>query len=70
MTASVTVWTESEVVWLFIGAGVVAVAVRMVVHPRDIAASSLLALAPPWLWSGLSGPAPDGLVFRIFLYFA
>src|SRR5207248_3996521 len=25
---------------------------------------------PPWLWSGLSGPAPDGTVGRIFLYFA
>jgi chromate transporter len=69
-TAGVTVWTESEVVWLFIGAGVVAVAVRMAVHGGSINTVSLLAMAPPWLWSGLGGPAPDGLTFRIFLYFA
>jgi len=29
VTAGVTVWTESEVAWLFIGAGVAAVAARM-----------------------------------------
>lgn len=70
VTAGVTVWTESEIVWLFLGAGGVAVAVRMATHPKSIATSSLLAMAPPWLWSGLNGPAPDGLIFRIFLYFA
>jgi chromate transporter len=70
ITAGVTVWTESEIVWLFISAGFVAVAARMAVHPRSIAVSSLLAATPPWLWSGLGGPAPDGLILRIFLYFA
>ena len=29
VTAAVTVWTESEIAWLFIGAGIVAVAARM-----------------------------------------
>lgn len=70
VTAAVTVWTESEIVWLFIGSGVVAVAVRMATHPGSIAPTSLLAMAPPWLWSGFNGPAPEGLIFRIFLYFA
>ncbi len=47
VTAGVTVWTESEIVWIFLGAGVVAVAVRVATHPRGMAASSLLAMAPP-----------------------
>ena len=70
VTAGVTVWTESKIVWLFIGAGAVAVAVRMAVHPKSMATFSILAMAPPWLFAGLSGPAPDGLIFGIFLYFA
>lgn len=70
VTAGVTVWTESEIAWLFIGAGVVAVAVRMATHPKNATTISLLAMAPPWLWSGLTGPAPDGMILRIFLYFA
>ena len=70
ITAAVTVWTESEIVWLFVGAGVVAVVVRMASHPGAVTTISMLAAAPPWLWSGLGGPAPDGLVLRIFLYFA
>ena len=70
VTAGVTVWTESEVAWLFIGAGVVAVAVRMAVHPNGLPTASMLAMAPPWIFTGLSGPAPDGLLIRIFLYFA
>ncbi len=70
VTAAVTVWTESEIAWLFIGAGVVAVVVRMASQPKTTTTISMLAMAPPWLWSGLTGPAPDGMIPRIFLYFA
>lgn len=70
VTAGVTVRTESEIVWLFIGAGAVAVAVRMAGQPKNNATASMLALAPPWVFTGLNGPAPDGLLVRIFLYFA
>jgi len=69
ITAIVTVWTESEIVWLFIAAGVVSVIVRMANQPANTATLSLLA-TPPWLWSGLKGPAPDGILLNIFLYFA
>jgi chromate transporter len=69
VTAVVTVWTESEVVWLFIGAGVIAVAMRMLVQSQGIGAGSVFAMAP-WMFTGLNGPAPDGLLLRIFLYFA
>jgi chromate transporter len=70
ITASVTVWTESEIAWLFVGSGIVAIAVRIAVNPRSVAMPSLLAMTPPWLWSGLAGPAPDGMIVRIFLYFS
>jgi chromate transporter len=70
VTAGVTVWTESEIAWLFIGAGAVAVAVRMAVHPKGLSTALMLAIAPPWLLTGLNGAAPDGLLLRIFLYFA
>jgi chromate transporter len=70
VTAGVTVWTESEVAWLFIGAGAVAVAMRMAVHPKGRSTASMLGLASPWIFTGLNGPAPDGLLLRIFLYFA
>ena len=67
--AGVTVWTESEIAWLFIGAGVVAVAVRMADHRKGLPTASILGMAP-WFFTGLNGPAPDGLLVRIFLYFA
>jgi chromate transporter len=69
-TATITVWTESEIAWVFIGAGVVALAVRAATQRKGLKTASLLLGIPPWLWSGLSGPAPDGVLLRIFLYFA
>jgi chromate transporter len=68
-SAAITVWTESEIVWLFLGAGILAVAARAA-YPGNINASFLIAVFPPWLWSGLAGPAPGGTVLRIFWYFA
>ena len=68
VAAGVTVWTESEIVWLFIGSGAVAVAVRVLAH-KGSAATSMLAIAPQWLFTGLNGSVSDGMLFRIFLYF-
>ena len=54
--AVVTAWTESEIVWVFLGAGVVAMLVR--VRPLRIGSRALgLALLPAGLFAGLSGPA-------------
>lgn len=69
----VTAVTESEIVWLFLGAGVLAVLVRA--PPRRPAEPSTLAslapawLFPAWLVTGLAGPQPD-LLLRILGYFA
>jgi len=67
MSAVVTAWTESEIVWLFLLSGVVALAIRGAGRSAHLSA---LALLPPWLWSGLHGPASDQTLSRLFWYFA
>jgi chromate transporter len=69
MGAAVTIWTEAEVVWVFLLGGVVAVLVRA--PPRLGHRPPLLALAPglEWLVSGLRGPAPTSDLWRILWYF-
>ncbi len=69
VAALVTAWTESEIVWVFLGAGVVAVVAR---SPRlwNRRAALGLALLPPGLVTGLSGPATSDTLWRIGWYFA
>src|SRR5215203_2323010 len=67
ISAVVTAWTESEIVWLFLLSGVVALLVRTANRTAQISA---IALFPPWLWSGLHGPATDQTLSRLFWYFA
>jgi chromate transporter len=69
ITAGVTVWTESEIVWVFLAAGFLAMAARGVASSGS-APATFLAAFPPWLLSGLSGPASEGILGRIFFYFA
>jgi len=66
--ALVTAWTESEIVWVFLGAGVVAVLVRA--WPwRPAPSPTALVLVPPIFLSGLSGPAGGETLWRIGWYF-
>ena len=67
--ALVTAWTESEVVWVFVGAGLVALVARAapVRSPRLTLA---VALLPQGLLTGLAGPASDTTLWRIAWYFA
>jgi chromate transporter len=69
LAALVTAWSESEVVWIFLGSGLLAVLVR---SPRlqGRARALGLALLPPGLFAGLSGPAPAETLWRIGWYFA
>lgn len=68
VTGLVTAWTESEIVWLFLGAGVLGVLVRA--RPRmSSGPAAAAALAPVWLFTGLGGPAPEAL-WRILGFFA
>src|SRR5207249_241214 len=61
--AVVTAWTESEVVWLFVGGGVVALAVRTARH-------ATLSLVPLGLLTGLHGPAARDSLCTLGWYFA
>jgi chromate transporter len=68
VSAVVTAATESELVWVFLLCGVVALTVKMTERlPR---ARTTLALAPLWLVTGLHGVAAPGLLLRVFTYFA
>jgi len=62
---ALTAFTATEIVWLFLAAGVLVMLVRA---PPRLGAHA--AAFPPWLLIGLSGAADLGLVWRIFLYFA
>ena len=56
--------TESEIIWLFLGAGLVVAVVRA--RYRPVVAPSL---APAWLFTGLFGAASPSLLLKIFLFF-
>jgi chromate transporter len=73
ISALVTAWTESEIFWVFIASGLVALIVRA--RPRRSMRSGLAALIAPiaW-WPGWPGviaePMATGLLWTIFLLFA
>jgi chromate transporter len=67
--ALVTAWTESEIVWVFLGAGIVALVARVGL-PRSKHASTALGFLPPALLTGLTGqPASGVTLLRIASYF-
>ncbi len=66
-SALVTAWTESEIVWLFVAGGVLALVARQL-RPR---AAGMAAFLPwPLLLAGLHGPASADVLWRVGLYFA
>jgi chromate transporter len=67
VSAILTAWTESEIVWVFLLSGVAALLVKAPPRFTGMAA----AFAPwPWLVAGLYGPAPEGTLWKIAWYFA
>jgi chromate transporter len=65
VSAVVTAWTESEVIWLFVLSGVVALVLR-----QGSFRTATPAVLPTWLISGLHGPAAGGTLATLFWYFA
>jgi len=71
-SAVVTAWTESEIIWLFVGSGVVALVVKAKWRPAAPAA----ALLPPGLLTMLAEATTTGvavtwpLLAKVALYFA
>jgi chromate transporter len=70
VSAVVTAWTESEVAWLFLASGVLAVVVMA--PPKLKAGTTALSVMPLPLWSisGLAGAASGATLWTIGWYFA
>jgi chromate transporter len=69
VSAAVTVWTESEIVWLFLLCGVVALLVKAPPCLGRGPAALGLAPWPAWLVTGLHGIASAGTLGTLGLYF-
>jgi chromate transporter len=67
VSAGITAWTESEIVWVFLACGVLMLVLRGLPRGRTLAAG---LLPFPSLVTGLHGPAPDSLLWTILLFFA
>lgn len=69
VSALVTAWTESEIVWVFVLCGVIALVLKapFVGSPGPMALA--LIPGPAWLLTGLHSPASDGTLWRIGWYF-
>jgi chromate transporter len=65
-SAVITAWTESEIAWVFLAAGVVALVVKA--GPRFLPTSAPAALPWPWLVTGLHGPSPDHLLTLLWYF--
>jgi chromate transporter len=67
VSAAVTAWTESEIVWLFFLSGIVTLLVKAPLRLGSTVPA--LALLPSWLMTGLHGAASDSTLWRIGWYF-
>ena len=69
--ALVTAWTESEIVWVFVAAGAVAVLVRAWPFSAGSRAALAVGFVPGGFLAGLAGPpASAATLWRIGWYFA
>jgi len=70
VSALVTAVTASEIVWVFVGSGLVAIVLKA--PPRSFGrgpSGAALSIAP-WLVTGLFGPAPGPVLLQVLTYFA
>jgi chromate transporter len=65
--AVTTVWTQSEIVWLFVLSGFVSLLVKA--PPKVRTSATEASIVGPWLVTGLLGPASASTVASVFLYF-
>jgi len=70
VSAVVTAWTESEIIWLFLLCGVVALVFKAPPFFGSPSVALSLAPWPAWLLTGLHGPASNGTLWTITWYFA
>jgi len=69
VSAVVTAWTESEIIWVFLVCGLVPMLLR---GRQTTPATPALALLPaaPGIAASLGGPASMGVLWKILTYFA
>jgi len=70
ISAVATAWTESEMVWLFIGSGLLAMLVKAPPRWGRVSSSFSLMPLPLWAITGLAGPASAATLLTIAWYFA
>lgn len=63
-----TAWTESEIIWLFVLSGVLAMMVNLPPGKGD--AASAIGLIPVFFTTGVLGPASTATLWKIGWYFA
>src|SRR5258705_7683718 len=68
VSAVITAWTESELVWVFVLCGVIALVVNA--PPRFLRRTTSAAALAPWLVTGLYGAASGPMLWKILTYFA
>ena len=68
VSAFITAWTESEILWVFVGAGLVTMLVRGLARARGVAA--LILPIPVWLLAAALEPATPAILWKLFYYFA
>ena len=67
-SAVVTAWTQSEIIWVFLLSGVVAILFKA--PPRLTRTAAAIAPWPLWLLTGLHGAASIATLYKLGLYFA
>lgn len=67
--AITTVWKQSEIIWLFLVCGVLAMLLRAAPKPNRIASASLLLPSLSTLTTGAYGAAALGTLGALFLFF-
>src|SRR5258708_32027785 len=69
VVAVTTAWTASEIVWLFLLSGVIALVVKAPPRWSMSSAGSVFALQFSWLVTGERGAASSGVVGALFAFF-
>jgi chromate transporter len=70
ISAVVTGWTESEIVWIFLLSGFVSMLVKAPPRLSPSRGAAAPAVCPTALLAGLWGPATAGTLWIVFWYFA
>jgi chromate transporter len=70
VSALVTAWTESEIVWLFLGSGVLSMLIKAPPNWPRAGTALVFVPTPMWLVAGLAGPASAATLWTIGWYFA